>query len=770
MLFFKTYFRHLLKNKLYTMVTIIGFAISLAFIILLGVYIKNELSVDNFQVNKDRIYRLESKGATDFSGPIAVDLKNKYPDIKSYTRVYNQDGIATLSTDKKLNIHYLAVDDSFFNIFSYPLVKGSISDVLATKNNIVLSQSYARKLFGNVSPLGKKVTINTKNEFIVSGIMKDFPENTIFKQPDAIINIKAMSSITGFKSFLTEYGFCSMNIYFLENPNGNIQSKAPQILKIFKKNFWLYKEGYAKGVVFTPLKEVYFSTKEGEGTKNSSKNLILILSIIVMLILFLAIGNYINLTIAQATFRAKEIAIKKLVGSSRKSLFIQLIKESVLLCFMAVILALFLTKLAEPVFNSLLNTNLNLDDNLTFLNTVILIGFFSVIGIISGILPALRIASFKPIEIVKGSFRKKSKTVYNNIFITFQYTITIVLLVCSLIIIKQTRFLRNYNLGFNRDNIIHLPYLTDANKKAIVKNVLQEIPGVKSVSVTWGSPLDGGSNQSFTHNGKPVSFQEFRVDSTFFSIFGLKIKPTKVAYSKNGVYLNEKALKVLGFDSIPASFKMNDNTLPILGVVNDFNFNDLRKNIGPIMIHQQQNDSYASNIFIKINGTNPFKTIKKIKTAYATLVDNTPFDVTFVNDVINRWYSKEEKTGKIIEYFTLLSFIISFMGILAMATFYMQQRKKEVSIRKVNGASFMQIFSLLNKDFLKWIGFAFLIAVPISWYFMHKWLENFAYKTQINWWVFALAGLTTFLIAFLAISRQGLKAATINPVGSLRDE
>jgi len=770
MLFFKTYFRHLLKNKLYTLVTIIGFAISLAFIILLGVYIKNELSVDDFQVNKDRIYRLESKGSADFSGPIAVDLKNKYPDIESYTRVYNQDGIASLSTDKKLNIHYLAVDSSFFNIFSYPLIKGSSSDVLASKNSIVLSQSYARKLFGDISPIGKKVVINTNNEFIVLGIMKNFPENTIFKQPDAIINIKAMSSITGFKSFLTEYGFCSMNIYFLESFNGNLQSKASQILRNFKKNFWLYKEGYAKGVVFTPLKEIYFSTNHGHGVRSNNKDLIVILSVIVLIILLLAIGNYINLTIAQSTFRAKEIAIKKLVGSSKRSLFIQLIKESVLLSFMAVILALFLARLAEPVFDSLLNTKLDLKSNFTFINFIILIGFFTVIGIVSGILPALRIASFKPIEIVKGSFRKKSKTVYNNIFITFQYTITITLLVCSFLIIKQTRFLKNYNLGFNRDNIIHLPYLTEANKKVTVKNVLKEIPGVKSVSITWGSPLDGGSNRSFNYNRKPVSFQEFRVDSSFFSIFGLKIKPTKVAYSKNGVYLNKKALKVLGFDSIPASFKMNDITLPILGVVNNFNFNDLRQNIGPILIRQQQDDSYASNIFIKINGTNSFETIKKIKVAYAALVDNSPFDVTFVNDTINQWYSKEEKTGKIIGYFTLLSFIISFMGILAMSTFYIQQRKKEISIRKVNGASIVQIFSLLNKNFLKWIGIAFIIAVLISWYFMHQWLENFAYKTKMSWWIFALAGLTTFLIAFLTISWQGLKAAINNPMDALKNE
>ncbi|WP_445956906.1 ABC transporter permease [Yeosuana sp.] len=770
MLFLKTYFRHLLKNKLYTLVTIIGFAISLAFIILLGVYVKNELSVDDFQVNKDRIYRLESNEGVDFSGPIAVDLKNTYPEIEDYTRVYEQDGIIVLPLGEKFNANFLAVDDSFFSIFSYTLLQGSASEVLTLKNSIVLSQSYARKLFGEGSPLGKKITINTNTEFVVSGIMDDFPENTTFKQPNAMINIKAMANITGFKSFLTEYGFCSMNMYFLEKPNGNLQYKAPQILKKFKKDFWLYKEGYAEGVVFTPLKDVYFSTKQGIGVKSNNKNLIVILTIIVFLILLLAIGNYVNLTIAQATFRAKEIAIKKLVGSSKRSLFVQLMKESVMLCFLAVILALFLAKLAEPVFNSLLDTKLGLNSKVSFLNALTVIGFFIVVGMASGVFPALRITSFKPIDVVKGTFRKKNKTVYNNMFITFQYTITIVLLVCSFLIIKQTRFLRNYNVGFNKENIIHLPYLMGSDKKGTIKNTLEQIPGVEGVTLSWGSPIDGGSNQSFDYNGKPLSFQEFRVDSSFFSVFGIKMRPTKMAYTKDGIYVNEKALKVLGFDSMSTSLKVHDETHTILGVVNDFNFNDLRKDVGPIMIHQQQDDSYPSNVFVKINSSNSYETISKIKTAYSALVDHTPFEVTFVDDAINQWYIKEERTGKIISYFTVLSFIISFMGILAMSTFYMQQRKKEISVRKVNGASILQVFSLLNKNFLKWIGVAFAIAVPASWYVMQRWLESFAYKTQMSWWVFILAGILTLIMAFVTISFQAIKAARLNPMDSLRDE
>ena len=765
----KTYLRHLLKNKLYTTVTILGFSISLTFILLLTVYIQNELKVDDFQKNKDRIYRIEH-GGTDFSGPIAVDLKNTIPDVEDFTRVYDNSGIAATVKDHKVRMNYLAVDDSFFEIFSYPLINERSSESLSAKNSMVLSKSFSRKLFGNLNPIGEKVTIDTGTEFVVTGIMEDFPGETHFKPQDGIINIKSMASITGFESFLTEYGFCSMSIYFLEKENGNLSSKTPQILESFKKDFWLYKEGYAESLVFTPLKELYFSAKNGKGTKNNSKTLITVLSVIVLLILILAVSNYINLTIAQSTFRGKEVAIKKLMGSSKKSLFFQFIKESIILCLFAVVLSLVLAKLAEPVFNSLLDTKLYLNDKMTFFNLLILIGVFCLIGILSGILPALKITSFKPIEIVKGTFRTKSKGVYSKVFITFQYTVTIALLACSWLIMKQTNFLRNYDLGFSKDNIIQIEYLSGTDKKNTIKNALQKIPGVEKVSLSWGSPLDGGSNQSFDHKGKPVSFQEFNVDSTFFEIFNISIKPTKNAYSKEGVYINKTALKVLEFESVPTSFKMNDNQLPILGVVNDFNFNKLSQRIGPIMIHQQQEDSYASNIFLKVNSTNLFETVDNIKSTYTSLINNAPFDVAFVDDTINQWYVKEEKMGKIIAYFTLLSFIISFLGILAMSTFYMQQRRKEVSIRKVNGATIAQILVLLNKHFLIWVGVAFLIAIPISWYAMSKWLESFAYKTHLSWWIFALAGITALVIALLTVSWQSFRAATNNPVDALRDE
>lgn len=764
----KSFVRHLLKNKLYTAVTVLGFAISLTFILLLSVYIGNELSVDDFHVNKDRIYRLENE-SVDFSPPIAEDLKNSIPEIEDFTRALESDGRIMVSGGHKLKVNYLGVDASFFRIFSFPLLKGSPDEVLQTPDDIVLSKTMAIKLFGSIDVVGKSVFINTEHKFLVTGIMEDFPENTHFTYQDALVNMRTFKTLWGFENIMEEYGFASLSIYFLSKKNTDLPSKAPEILKKFKKDYWVYRDGWANIVEFTPLKDLYFSPKIGNGTKSNSKTLITVLSVIVLLILLLAIGNYVNLTIAQATFRGKEVAIKKLLGGSKKQLFFQFIKESVFLCLAAVLLALFLAKIIEPVFDSLLDTKLDLKSKITFLNLLIFIFSFALIGVLSGILPAAKIAAFKPLEVVKGTYRKQSKSIYGKAFITFQYTVTIALLACSWIILKQTDYLRDKNLGFQKNNIVHMEFLGQMDQKDAIKNALLQIPGVQDVSLTWQSPLSGGSNMTFEYGERSLSFQEIKVDSSFFKVFDIEMKPTKAAYSEYGMYLNETAIKELGLKNDAVSFTMEEEQKSILGVVTDFNFKELRDNIGPLMI-RQLTDAYPDDIFLKVNGQNISQTADAIKSTYSHLIDDAEFELTFVNDSIDQWYEKDERTGKIIGYFTLLSFIISAMGILAMSTFYMQQRKKEIGIRKVNGATITQILKLLNKDFLKWVGVAFIIAVPISWFAMNKWLEGFAYKTTMSWWIFALAGLAALVIALLTVSWQSFRAATRNPVDALRDE
>ncbi|NER13032.1 FtsX-like permease family protein [Leptobacterium flavescens] len=769
MYYFKTFLRFLNKNRLFTGITVFGFSIALMFVVLLSVYIDSELAVNDFQLNKDRIYRIENED-TFFSAPIADDLKNTVPEIEDFTRLLNDSGNISRVDGQKFKFDFFGVDASFFEIFSYPLSEGRPAEVLQARNSIVLSESLALKIFGSASPVGKEILIDNKNKFLVTGVMKDFPEATHFERTDALINMKAFEDLWGFKGLMTEYGFCSMNIYFLAKPNTDLPSKAPQILEKFKKDFWLYTDGYAKTLEFTPLEDVYFSEKEAKGVKTNSKKLIVVLSVIALLILLLAIINYINLTIAQASFRGKEVAVKKLLGSSKRKLLTHFTLESVFLCLVALVFSLVLAKLAEPVFNRLLDTELLLNQKISLKNVLWLLGIFTLVGLISGLVPALFMSNFKPIEMVKGTFQKQTKARYGKFLVTFQYTVTISLIICTAFVAKQTHFLRNTELGFEKDHIIWMDYVGSTDKKQTIKSALLQLPEIEQVSLVLGSPLNGGNNQSFDYKGKPVSFQEFAVDSSFIDLFGLKVRSRGTAYDRNGIYLNEIAVKQLEVAPDAATFRMYDADLPLLGTVNDFNFRQLSEHIGPAFIREIRENEQPWEIMIKTAKTDPGAAMEKIKAVYAGLVDNTPFEYGFIDDTINEWYSKEEKTARIIGYFTVLSLFISALGILGMATFYMQQRRKEIGVRRVHGSSVAGDMLHLSRDFIKWVGVAFLLSIPISFFSMSSWLENFAYKTSLSWWVFALGGMITLFIALTTVSWQSWKSATENPINVLKAE
>jgi len=766
----KTFATHLLNNKLYTLVTVLGFTISLTFVILLSVYIKNELTINSSQVNKNRIYRLVNEQGSNFAPPIGAWLQSNIPEIESFTRIYKSNGIIENPDHVKLRFNYLLADSTLFNIFSFKLLEGNKETALQTKNSIVLSRAFANKLFGKESPMGKRVMIEASVPCTVTGIVEDISKSSNFNKCDAIINFRCLADIWGWKDLLSSYNSCSFGCFFLAKPNTNLQNQAPQVLKMFKKDFWLYKDGRVKTVAFEPLVDTYFSLIPGKGIKQNSKTLIIVLSAIVLLILVLAIINYMNLTIAQSGLRAKEIAIKKLLGSSRTKLIVQHVVESIILCFVAFLLAILFSFLTEPVFNSLLNTTLNLSSEITARMLILSALVVGIIGLLSGIIPALIITKLNAVEVIKGGFRRKSKVLYSRILIGFQYTVVIVLIISTLFITKQTHFMEKHNLGYNTKNIVQFDNTIKPQQEEGLKNILMKIPGVKNVSYVAGSPIDGGNNNSYTYKNKPVSFQVFVVDSSFFPMMKMKIHPTGMAYSKNGIWLNRTAVKNLGLDSLPKSFKFYKNDLPVLGIIDDFNFRSLHQKIGMIMIRQMDSTQYPWSILVQLKGNNMIKTMDKVKTAYSEFTGGMPVTYKFFDDVIQSWYNKEKRTSKIVGYFAFLTIIISVMGILAMSLYYNQQKTKEIGIRKVNGATVSEIVKMLNKDFVRWVAIAFVIAVPIAYYVMNRWLQNFAYKTTLSWWIFALAGIIALGIALITVSWQTFRAARRNPVEALRYE
>lgn len=767
--FLKSFFKFLSNNKLYSTITISGFAISLMFVLLLSVYIKQELSVDQFHKNKDRIYRLYREEGSTFGAPVGEFVKSQIPEVESFTRIKQSDGNAIFPGSSPILMNYLLADSSFFTMFSFRLIEGNSHEVLKTKDRVVLSQSFANKMFGRNNPIGKSFVMNEKT-FIISGIIEDMPQNTHFNKFDAILTFDLLAEFWNNPKMLTNNDNSSFGIYFLAKTGTELPSKAPIILEQFKKDYWLYKEGFSKELKFEPLTEVYFSNSTGPAIRQNSRKSAFMFGGIAILILVIAIINYINLTVAQAGGRSKEIAVKKLVGGSKWTLIVQQISESIILSLLAALIAIILALLVEPFFDNMMNSKLNLvkQYNIAFVATSLLV--IALIGLISGIIPAMVANKFNPVEIVKGSFTFKTRKIYSKILISFQYIVAIVLMVSTLTIARQSKFMQNYDMGFRKENLFWMDNTVETSQCAAFRDELKSIPGVEQVSFCRGIFIDGGNNHSFNYHGKPLSFQEFSGDSLYLNILGLKVNKTSSAYSKDGVWVNRTAVKLMELEDSPISMMYHDVQLPILGVVDDFNFKSLHEKVGPAIIRQLHNNENPWSILVKISGSNIVETADRIRKMQASFTGGQPMESGFVDSSVEQWYSSEVKRSKLIGAFTLLSIVISSMGIFAMSLYYIQQKVKEIGIRKVNGAKVSEVISLINRDFLIWVLAAFIIASPIAYYAMEKWLQNFAYKTSLSWWIFAVAGLMSLGVALLTISWQSWRAATRNPVESLRYE
>ena len=765
----RSFFKLLLNNKIYATVTIVGFAISLTFIFLLSFYLKKEYAVNDQHANIDRIYHLRSERGDGFAPPIGQLLQDNYPEIECYTRAFNTSGIVSVNQDNMYNARFLLADSTFFKMFSFNLLQGSESEALKTSRSMVLTERFARKLFGDESPIGKTVQVNDNISFTIAGVVEDISKNTSFNEVDALYNFRGLADVWGYSSLLTTNDNCSFGLYVMEKNNADLQSKVPDMLQLLKEELWLYKQGRSKELKAESLKETYFSPVEANGMRQNSKTLLVVLSAIVFSILVLAVINYTNLTIAQSSLRAKETAIKKIIGGSRWNLVMQFLIESALVCSIALILAVVLTYLVQPYFNTLVNSDIVFYKEFTLLTSLTAIGVLLLIIGVSGMIPALVITGTNANDILKGAFRNKKKS-YANLMIGFQFVVVIIMVICTLSINKQTVFLQNFDLGYNHNNILKYDYVLDPGQKVGLRNKLLSLSGVKEVSYICGDPLDGGNNQSFMYHNKPVSFQEFIVDSAFLKMMELEIIETGVSYSKDGWWINETAVKTLELDPLPHSFTRYGQELPVLGVIKDFNFRSLHSRVGPLMIGQMQPERWAWNILVQIEGGNVHQTIEDINKLYSEFNGGIPFESRFMDEVLQKKYESESKTSRIVSYFTFLTIIIAVMGMFGMSIFYMQHKIKEIGVRKVNGAKSIEVIAMLNLNLLKYVVIAYLIGVPIGWFTINKWLQNFAYKTDLSWWIFAVGGLITLFIAIVTISWQSWRAGSQNPVKALRYE
>lgn len=771
----RTYFKFLSRNKVYTFVSIFGFSVSLMFVILLSLYTKQELSVDNFHEKKDRIYLMTHEYQSAFANSVAPYVKDKCPEVEAFCRVHSRKVSVGEKGTEKQKAYCMFVDSSFFTMFSFKLLEGTPNQVLAAQRSVVITKSFAEKIFGSGNPLGKTLSIDN-TQHTITGIMEEIPQNTQFPEVDFVVSHSSITQYWG-DWILNVHNNFGFSLYFLEKEDSDLSAKIPFLLEEFKKDLWLYEMGFADKLEFVPLQDAYFDVIFGGylEAKTNSKTLIKIYIAIVILILVIATLNYVNMTIAQSGFRGKEAAIKKLLGGSKKSIMLQLINESLLITTIAFAIGLFLTFVCEPYFDEMLTTKLQLAKQFTPSVIATFLIFILFVAGLSGIVPALVISNFNPLEVVKGSFAKKVKTTYSKGLIVFQYIIAITLLSSTFFIKQQSDFLINYELGYDHDGVFTMDISLDTTQTEGFKDKLLSIAGVSKVSYSCGTPMNRGNNNSFEKDGQQYSTQYIEADADFFDIYGIIVEPADAPFTEKSLFINKGLFNTPLADKANMIIELDKNErMPITALV-DFHMGaaNLHKEYSNFLIIKKINKSTIPwNVSVKLDSKADMLPIaNKIQKAYTEYTGGEVADeAKFASNTIQQWYEREQKLSNILSAFTLLTIIISIMGVFAMSMYMIKQKEKEIGLRKVNGATEAQILLMLNSSSLLRVFVAFIIACPITYYAISKWLEDFSYRIALNWWTFALSGLIIALLTLLSVSYMTWRAAKANPVETLKSE
>ena len=768
----KSFLKFLSRNKAYTAIDVFGLSVSLMFVILIAVYTVQELSVDKFHKDVDRIYVLANDGGPSTALPIAYRLQERYPEIEQVcpvitTNVGNQ---IVKNNDKKLTAKTVPVDSCFFNFFSFKLLAGDKNRVLENRSNVVLSKTFANKLFGTEDPIGQSVIIGDSLSFLVSGIMEDIKHSTI-PYADIMFRVERAHEYNWSIS-MDHPGNAGSTVAFLKmKPGADLRPKIPDILAYFKESFWIYQRDMSKVVNLIPMSELYFSELNDFGSvQTGNKRLVIVLLSVGILILVFAIFNYINLTVAQAGQRAKEMATRRLLGSSRGDLFIRMMIESTLLTVISFGIGWLLAHAAVPFVNDLLQTQIDLMATFTLGWCLAGIVLILLIGVVAGLLPAVLISSVKPIDIVRGTFRRQTKMVFSKVFITFQNGITIAMIAASIVMILQSRHLINAPLGYNTNSILEVAngFANNSDRNAAIDEFGRQ-PFVKRVGLAAGMPLSGSNNMSSEYEGKFLGFQQFIMDSTAFNMLGYKIVRDNQLAEKSW-YVTEKAMRDMELPQDAPSFLWNKNATPIAGIVQDFQLGNITNDMRPAMLRiDKRSEMFPWSILIEVEG-NPYTAYNKIQEIYKEASGGLDFNATYLNEQVQKSFESEVRMTKIVSLFASIAVIISMLGLLAMSTYFIHQRSQEVAIRKVFGSDNQAILIRLIGSFLVYVGVAFIIATPIIWYFMNQWLSDYSYRISLNPLIFIVSGIFCLVIALVTVFFQSYKAANANPIDSVSNK
>ncbi|SHN20678.1 ABC transporter permease [Mucilaginibacter sp. OK098] len=786
--YLKIAWRNLINNKAHTFINMAGLSVGLACSLLIMLWVQNELSVDAFHKNRSRLYNVYERryfdhkisGQYSTPGVLAAEMKKVFPEVEYAVNAVYKETNTFMTRDKILKLQGAAADADFFKMFSYPLVQGSVQTALSSPLSLAISRKMAESFYGSPqAAIGKTIRFENKKDFTVSAVFENLPVNT-FAKFEYVIN---------------------WNAFLIENPGatewGNnwpqttvmFHAGANPVLFEKKITHFLdnYDTGQKKGVFTTQLDIQRFDEKYLHGNFAGTKfdtgriEYVQLFSIVAIFILLIACINFMNLTTARSVKRAREIGIRKVVGAVRSVLIKQFIGESLLVTSLAVIVALGLLILLLPLFNQVTQKQIGLPfDQVDF--WLKLAGITLVTGLVSGSYPALFLSSFNPVKVLKGALKLDSgTTLFRKGLVVFQFVLSVIMIIGTVIVARQMNFIQSRNLGYDRENLVYMPVEGELKSQyTVFKSEALKMPGIKSITVSGSNPtIIGNGTVGVEWTGKDpnvsIRFAQNAVGYDFVNTLKLNLLAGR-DFSKDfptdtaGYIINETAAERIGYTNpIGQPLALWGQKGKIIGVLKDFHINSMHEPIIPLVLWLGKNDNYG-NLLIRTEPGKTKEALASLETLSKQINPSFPFTYSFSDEEYKNLYISEQIVGKLANAFAMLAIFISCLGLLGLAMFTAEQRVKEIGIRKILGASVRSLFTLLSSEFLVLVIIALLIASPIAWYAMNKWLQGFAYHTPVQWWVFVLSGGLIILIALATVSFQAIKAALINPIKSLRSE
>ncbi len=780
--YIKIAFRSLRKNKGYSLLNIFGLAIGITCASLIFLWVEDEMSFNTSFEKQDEVYyvptnqQYEGEWRTFYStpGPLAKALKDEVPGIVRSAKTSSYDLLFTIG-DNSINRNGRYSDADIFEIFNLSFIEGDAKSAFENPEGIVLTKSTAQELFGeNIKALGIVIRVNTTDNYVVTGIIEDLPKNVTF----GFDWLAPFERYQKDEPWMLEYGNNFADTFVELSPEANFETVDARVRTLIKEKSGSDGGDYA---FLHTIKNWHLKSKfEGGKVVGGKIEYVRLFSIIALIILLIACINFMNLSTARSEKRANEVGVRKAMGSNRSRLMIQFVTEALMMAFIASMVSVLLLFLLLPQFNLLIEKDLVLGLN-SPLHMLVLLGITVVCGVFAGLYPAFYLSSFKPVEVLKGiKVTSGSASFIRKGLVIGQFTVSIVFIISTILVYQQIQHVKNRDLGLDKDQLISMRTNREMiDKYSVIKQDLLNTGVVKNSALSNSQLLSGGNNGSGLEwqggtDTEDVLISFRYVSSEFINTTGMEIIEGRgfsenIAKDSTNTIITESFAKLMGEGSAIGKKIERETSYTVIGVVKDYLYGDMYGTSDPVMFFNFHN--YARYLYIKINADNgTSNTLSKIESVMKKNNPAFPFEYTFVDKQFDARFKNEQLVSKLSQIFALLAILISCLGLFGLAAYTAEQRSKEIGVRKVLGASVSGIVKLLSKDFLKLVGIAILIAIPIAWWTMKNWLQNYAYRIEINWWVFIFAGITAILIALATVSFQAIKAALANPVNSLKTE